>query len=243
MKRATRWRVERARDLASQRLETLSLSRVRNRNRIKKGTRVGVGRTREHFGCSASLYNPPKIHDKHAISDAFDSCEIVRNVQKAQTPARLEFAKEIENLSLDRNIQGCCRFVKNEKSRFQGESTCHSDSLSLTTGKLVRKSAHVFRAKTNGTKVSCNPLLSFPSRNIECGSDRFSNHVANSHTRIEGRIGVLKDDAQLTPHRVGLPGRQEVKVLAIKHDPSSVLINQAQQGQGNRALSTSRFAY
>ena len=56
---------------------------------------------REYIGHGTGLDDPSQIHHEYAICDALNRCKIVRNVEVAQTSARLQLTQEVEDLGLD----------------------------------------------------------------------------------------------------------------------------------------------
>ncbi len=64
------------------------------------------------------------------------------NEQVGQAKLDLKVEKEAKDLGLDRDVQRGHRFVKHDEVRLCSQCTGDADTLALTTGKLMGKSAH-----------------------------------------------------------------------------------------------------
>jgi len=56
--------------------------------------------------------------------------------------ARLQVAQQIDDLGLDRHVEGAGRLVEHEKSRFEHQRAGDRDALALTAGEFVRVAIH-----------------------------------------------------------------------------------------------------
>ena len=65
------------------------------------------------------------------------------NKQIRQSPLFLKVFQHIDNLSLNRYIQRGDRFITDDELRIYRKSSCDTDTLSLSTGKLVRETGHM----------------------------------------------------------------------------------------------------
>ncbi|GBR04683.1 hypothetical protein AA21952_1500 [Acetobacter oeni LMG 21952] len=79
------------------------------------------------------------------------------NISQAKLLSQI--SKQVNDLSLNRNIQCGDRLVRNHKLRGQGQSPGNIDSLSLTAGKLVRISGKSGNRKPNQIHQFCEPRL------------------------------------------------------------------------------------
>ena len=73
------------------------------------------------------------LHDRDPVGDVADDREIVRNENHGQVQLLTEIPKQVENLRLDRHVQGGHRFVSEHELRFRCERARDRDALALTT--------------------------------------------------------------------------------------------------------------
>ena len=82
--------------------------------------------------------NLTEIHHCDFIAEMLHHSEIVRNKKVGQPILALQIAKQVENLGLDRDVEGRHGFVTNDKARPRRQRPRDADPLSLTTGELMR---------------------------------------------------------------------------------------------------------
>jgi hypothetical protein len=61
--------------------------------------------------------------------------QVVTDEDQCQPQISLEIGQQIENLSLNGNIQGAHRFIRDEQFRFSGQRTRDAYALPLPAGK------------------------------------------------------------------------------------------------------------
>ena len=82
------------------------------------------------------LHNSSLFHDKNSVAELVDDVEIVRNKEIAQIQLFPKVAKKLEDLGLDRYVQGRNGFVRDDKAGPSDESCRDADSLSLAAGEF-----------------------------------------------------------------------------------------------------------
>src|SRR5689334_9919398 len=90
-----------------------------------------------------------QIHHRDSIGDVLYHREVVSDEQISQSELPLKIAKQIEDLSLDRDIERRDRFVTHNQLRLDGQRSGDADALPLTSGKFVRITICVFGAQTD----------------------------------------------------------------------------------------------
>ena len=76
--------------------------------------------------------------------------QVMRNEQVGQSPLLLQLLEQVEDLGLDRNIQGADRFIANQQPWFDRQGTGDPDALALTAAELAGIAAGVLRSEPNG---------------------------------------------------------------------------------------------
>ena len=83
------------------------------------------------------------------IADVFNDGEIVGNEKVSKVELFLKIHEEVDDLGLDRDIEGTDRFVADDKFRFDGEGAGNADALALASAKFVGEAAGVGRVEAD----------------------------------------------------------------------------------------------
>lgn len=103
----------------------------------------------EHTSCLSLFYDDPCIHDIDPVRNVRNHSQIMGDVQKRHLPFLFEFLEKIENLSLDRDIEGCGRFISNDQSGIACQCHGNHHSLPLTATELMRVVLETFLGRWN----------------------------------------------------------------------------------------------
>src|SRR5690606_26401761 len=96
--------------------------------------------------------------------DVFDDLQVVSDEKIGQPQLFLQILHEIDDLRLDRHVQGRNRFVANNKLRLDRQSSGDANSLTLPARELVRITTDGLPAKTTKLQKLENPLPSCVAR-------------------------------------------------------------------------------
>ena len=107
------------------------LARVGEGDRGEEGLRVGVLWVFVELLCRGKLNKVTKIHHSNAIGEIFDHGKIVCDEDQGETHGLFEILKQIDDLSLHRNVECRNRLVTNDKLRLKGERARDTNTLSL----------------------------------------------------------------------------------------------------------------
>ena len=83
------------------------------------------------------------------IADVFNDGEVVGNEKVGEVKFFLEVHQKVDDLSLDRDIEGTDRFVADNEFRFDGERAGDADALALAAAELVGKTAGMGRVEAD----------------------------------------------------------------------------------------------
>ncbi len=78
------------------------------------------------------------IHDGDPVCQVFDHAEIVRNEQVGDAKFVLKLAQQVQNLSLDGNVERRRGFVADQHFGFNRQRPGNRNALALAAGKFVR---------------------------------------------------------------------------------------------------------
>jgi hypothetical protein len=142
----------------------------------------------------------------------------VRNKEVCQIELLLEIQEQLCDLGLNRNVQ--CRYwlVSHDQLRVQRQRPRDTDTLALTAAELVRIPIHGRRIQPYSLQEVFNP--GFPLAPEESSMDRegFANDGSYPHSRIQGPVGILKDELHFTPALSQFFGAQGEQGFAIEVD-------------------------
>src|SRR5438093_4485020 len=137
MKSAARRRLPRARHLASQDEPLLQLASPEEMGRPQQSSGVGVLGLEEDLLEGPRLDYLPRVHYGDPVAHVPDHGEVVGNEKVGDSEFSLDAVEEVEDLSLNRGIEGGCRFVENHEARPYRKRPGDRDPLRLPATQLV----------------------------------------------------------------------------------------------------------
>src|SRR2546426_700246 len=183
------------------------------------------------------------VHVHHLIGHVFDHGEVVRNEDVAHVVLVLQVLQQIQDLRLDRDIEGRYRLVADEHVRLHGEAAGNRDPLSLAAGEFVRILEKRNLGEPHLLEQFVDPVAALVfARPDAVHLQGLHEKLADRETRIERSIGILEDDLDpaLVRHHLFLRNGQQV--LAVEQGLAGRFPAQAQQRQRDRRLARTRFA-
>src|SRR5215217_1141493 len=123
-------RVDRARDVAAEDdpLAALLDHRVGNRHGGQESLGIGVERFLVEGDAVRHLDDLAEVHDGDAVGDVLDDGEVVGDEEVGQTELLLEVFEEVDDLGLDRDVEGGDRFVADDEVGVGGEGAGDADA-------------------------------------------------------------------------------------------------------------------
>src|SRR5215213_2132537 len=181
----------------------------------EQGLGVGVQRVAVEFVAWGHLHHRTEVHDAHAVGDVLHHREVVGDKKVGQAPVPLELPHQVDNLSLDRDVEGTHGLVGHDKVGVDGEGPGDPDPLPLPTRELVRVAAGVLAAQANRLEQLVHPVEAFLlAVNQAVYVYTFGYNVAHDHARVQRGLGVLKDHLHLPIEDPALVARGLVDILA-----------------------------
>lgn len=86
----------------------------------------------EELLCLCQFHDPPKVHDRHSIADVSDHPQIVGDEQVCNIELLPDLLHKIDDLCLNRYIQGRDRLVSHDQFRTKGQGPGNSRPLALS---------------------------------------------------------------------------------------------------------------
>ena len=155
--------------------------------------------------------------------------QIMSDEEKRHIELFLELSQQFQNLGLDRNVEGGCRFVGDEKVRFVGKGHGDHDPLLLTARELVGKRVETIHGlrKSHETEEFHNPIPRLFSTHILVDEKDLDDLPFDAVKGIKGAEGFLKDHGDLiTPNFLEAGPGCTQKFLAPETDASPGMIGE-----------------
>ncbi len=137
--------IVRTRQVAGDRRGLLAARRIGHGR--KQGLRVGMLGTGPELACRGAFDNAPEIHDEHAVGEIANDRKIMRNEEIGKRQLRLHLDQQVEDLRLDRKVEGRDRLVADDELRLQDQRAGDADPLALAAGELVRIAVEASRGR------------------------------------------------------------------------------------------------
>ena len=99
--------------------------------------RVGVGRMGEQFGCRRLLDHLAGVHHGDLVGELGDEGEVVGDEEHGQALLFAQLVEELDDLGLDRHVEGGGRLVGDEQARLAAQRHGDHDPLAHAARELV----------------------------------------------------------------------------------------------------------
>ena len=106
-------------------------------------------RRAQQGGCPVLFHAAAVLHHGHRVSKLSHDAQVVRNKQQAHVQLVAQFAQQLQNLRLHRDVQRGGGFIGNQQFRAREQGHCNHHALALAAGKLVREIVQPFRRITD----------------------------------------------------------------------------------------------
>ena len=161
----------------------------------------------------------------------------------------LQVLEEVDDLRLDRDVEGADGLVADDELRPQRERPRDADALALPAAELVREAVGHVRAQADPRQEAGDPILELPPVGEAVHPQGLGDRIAHGDARVQGGVRVLEDDlqvaAELAQARPVEP--EEVHRLRLRRRPVEGLsggrLDQPQQGAPGRGLATARLPH
>ena len=121
---------------------------------------VGVARRRIQLVDVGDLDELAEVHDPDPVADVLDDREVVGDEQVGEAELLLEVVEEVEDLALDRDVEGGDGLVADDELGVEGERPGDADALPLAAGELVRVAMDVALVEADPRRAARGPSSS-----------------------------------------------------------------------------------
>ena len=121
-----------------QAMSAMSRAGAQQREGCNEPLSIGMTGCSEHILGSPLLDNSPRIHHADATAHIGNETEIVTDHQNGRSPLGTKIADEVEDFSLNRDVQCCRRFVREQQVRAARQRNGDHDPLAHASRQLMR---------------------------------------------------------------------------------------------------------
>src|SRR6266496_1268350 len=246
VKDASRRRAERARHLAPQdRALAGELDRrVGDGHGREQGLGVRVLRVLVERLPVGQLDDLAEVHHGHLVRDVANRREVVGHEQIRQAEAGLELLEQVDDLRLNRDVQGRDRLVADDEGRLHGERARDAHPLALAPRELVRIALRHGGQEARVTEKLLDARLAGRAVGDDAVDGQgLGDHLAHRHARVERAVRVLEDDLHLPAYRAELGGRRGRQVLALEKDRTAGRLLELEDAPARGGLAAAGLAH
>ncbi|MGX1154842.1 hypothetical protein RKD39_002420 [Streptomyces albogriseolus] len=220
------------------------------RHRAEQAPGVGVLGLAQHFADAAALHGPARVHHQQVVGHVGDDAEVVGDEDDRGPELLLEVLEQVEDLRLDRHVQGRGRLVGDQQVGVADQRHGDHGALAHTAGELVRVVVHTgpgLRDADLGQHLD-RPLPGLPLGGAGVLHERLGDLPAHRVVRRERRQRVLEDHRDLVAAELLhllLGGGDQVAPLEddLALDGGALGVVQTEDGQVGHGLAGARFAH
>ena len=141
--------------------------------------------------------NLAQVHHHYPAADMLHYRQVMGDEQISNAALLLQVLQEIDDLSLNRHIQGTNRFVTNYHFGVNRKGTGNADALSLASAEFVRIALRINRVEPDGAQQFRNTSASSHRGFGELMNVQgFADDVIDGEPGVQRSIGILKDHLQ-----------------------------------------------
>ena len=145
-----------------------------------------------------------QVHNGHAVGDVLNDGKVVRDEQIRGAVLILQVLEQVEHLGLNGYVQSGDGLVADDELGAKDERTCDAHTLTLAAGELMRVAVDMLRIETDDIEQLSNALDALLGRTDTVDHHGLGDDLADGHTRIEGRVGILEDELHVAAHGLEL---------------------------------------
>lgn len=205
---------------------------LKRRSRLQESLRVRMlGAVKDFLG-DTFFDDSPQVHHRNAVGEIADGREVMRNVEERTPFLLLDVLKQVQNLGANGKVQSRRGLVANDQGRLEGKRSSDGNTLTLTTGKLMRIAIEEPIVKPNLLENGRSRAL------LSDNSLRLKRRLANRPLWIQAGVWVLPNH----PDFLGKFSRSAFHHQAVELDLSTRERLKSQHGSSEGCLSAARFA-
>ena len=216
---------------------------IRHRRGREQGLGIRVKGGSVQGPAVGQFHNFSQVHHRHPVAHMLHHRQVMGDKQIGQAEFRLEVLEQIDDLGLDRHVQGRHRLIADDQIGIQGQGTGHADALALAPGELVGVATHVLLSQPHDLQQFENPPLTLAPIFHAVDQQGLTDNLRHGLSRIEGRKRILENDLHSLSKSPHLQRRTGQQVLAVKIDLTGSRLFQPENDPAEGGLSAARLAH
>ena len=214
-------RVGGRRHVTAEHLALLGLGqrRIGDRHGREQRARVRMARVPVELLGGRELHDAAEVHHRDALAHVAHHGEVVGDEDDRQPEIALQVAQQVEDLGLDRDVQGGDGLVGDDQLGLQRDRAGDADALALAAGELVRQPVVVLGVEPDLLHQLLHAalaLLLVGQRAVD--DERLGDDRADGLARVQRRVRVLEDHLHVPAQRLELRAREGRDVPALEGD-------------------------
>ena len=153
----------------------------------------------------------------------------------------LQLVEEVEDLGLDRDVEGADRLVGHDDLRLERQGPGDADALALPPGELVGVAVHRRGIEADALEERGRGLQGGPDI-LAVGDRAVGDGPPDAHPRVQRTVGILEDHLDPPPRLPQGLARQAGHVDAAEAHPSPVRVLEPHEAPPHRGLARSALA-
>jgi len=191
---------------------------VGNRNCREQSLGIGVERIAEDILGLTVLNKIAQIHNADGIGDMLNNAQVVGDEEIGEVTLFLQFLQQVDDLSLDRNVQSGNRLIAYDELRVESQSTGNAYTLALATGELVGIAILVEWLESAVVHNRVDIILELLWGDKIMLADSFAYNLADRKTGRKAGEGVLIDYLHLGTHCAHFLGGKVINLLTVEEN-------------------------
>ncbi len=187
------------------------------------------------------------VHHRDPVTDVLDHAEVVGDEEVGQVELALQVLQQVDDLRAHRDIERGDRLVGDHQARVERERAGDADALPLAAAEGVRVAAHVLGAQPHPAEQLGDAILQLPAGGDLVDPQRIGDDLEDGHARVQRRVGILEDHADVAPVRLEIAEVELRQVdrpavpLVIEDLPAGGVVGADDRAPGGR-LAAARLA-
>lgn len=188
------------------------------------------------------LHDATQVHDQDAMADVLDDGEVVGDEKIGEMMFQLEVLKKIDDLGLDRDIQGAYGLIADDELWFDGDGSGNPDPLTLATAEFMGITPGVGGIKADVSEQRGDPLAALLPAGCEAVDvEGFTDDILHRAAWIQGAEGILEDHLESTAAVAKSGAFEAGDVLPVKVNMTGGGLEQPDDGPAEGCFSTTAF--
>ena len=167
--------------------------------------------------------------------------QVMRDEDVGERQALAQLRKQVDDLCLDRDIEGGDRLVRNDEAGLHRERTGNADALTLAARKFMRIALQIGRWQADKVHQLPEPRGNIRTRADRVDVQRLGNEVTDPATRVQRGGRVLKDHLHAAAERAELPPRRFRDVHAFESQRSVIDVVETRETAPEGRLAATGF--